>query len=57
MWFKKLIVNITIKILEKIKKVNFGLLAKVIDELLDRAINTLKKVIENWEIIKDEAKK
>lgn len=57
MWFKKLIVNITIKILEKIKKVNFGSLDKVIDGLLDSAINSLKKVIENWEIIKDEAKK
>ena len=57
MWFKKLIINLTIKILNKIKDVNFGSFDKAIDELLDKAIKNLKDIITKWDKIKEESKK
>lgn len=44
MWFKKLIISLTIKILNKIKTINFG--------DLDKAINSLEEIIKKWDKIK-----
>ncbi len=56
MWFKKLMVKITIWVLNKIKDRDFGEFNKIIDEAIAKAINALETILEQWEIVKKSQK-
>lgn len=52
MWFKKLLIKLTIKVLIWLKDKDFGDIDKVIDKIIDQGIDALNSIIKSWHDIK-----
>lgn len=52
MWFKKILVKLTIKLLNYLKDKDFGDFDEVIDKYINQGIKALENILKQWEIVK-----